>query len=720
MNGRANTRSKLELRFAEGLLALLLFLTVLSPSAGLMSASRGTQSPLTGAGDVAPAQAHSPNVSLPTLTHLRTATPTPGGKGTDSNRLGTDYRVGKYASSRSPSEYRSSDAVRPLTNGVSSIGFLNGTGDSEMWYINVTGGARFMRAVVTGNPGNYVYLYGQVGVYPTTTSYSWSATYYGSTEDMSYYNPSAGTWYIMAYSDLSKGNYLLTVTVLYTSAQLPLTSGTPATSSLNATADSDLWYIYILGGATSMRAVLTCSSGADFDLYGMNGGYPTLTGYYWRGNQAGNEDVIYSYPGAGAWYIMPFSYSGNGTYQLTVYVAYAPVLQYLSNGMTATGTLNGNGDYALWYIYVAYGATSMHSVLTCPANADFNLYGAYGSYPTTTFYAWSGTASGDENTTYNNPSSGTWYIMVESLHGNGTYRLTVTVRAPLTPQSLYNGYTVSGNLSGTGEYDLWYMYLYNSAVNMHAVLTCPSGADFDLYGACGSYPTTLSYYWSGTASGDEDVNYPNPYYGDWYIMVYSSHGSGAYLLTVTVDFGGGNQPNPPMEFYAVVILFVVLFFAVVLAVSSRGGTGRPTGGSNYRPPEVPSSQPGMLGERRERIAPIRSVRCRSCGASLKSTDETCWNCGAPVKGSLAVSSVAGRKTGMRPRSGVCMVCKRGLENSDEILFCPYCGGLAHRDDFLEWLHVKDYCPTCGRHLDEAEVKKQTEPQPEPTGKKKLD
>jgi predicted nucleic acid-binding Zn-ribbon protein len=55
-----------------------------------------------------------------------------------------------------------------------------------------------------------------------------------------------------------------------------------------------------------------------------------------------------------------------------------------------------------------------------------------------------------------------------------------------------------------------------------------------------------------------------------------------------------------------------------------------------------------------------------------------------------------------------MVCKASLEKNDEMLFCPFCGSLAHKDHLLEWLHVKGYCPSCGRHLEDDEVNKQIE------------
>jgi predicted amidophosphoribosyltransferase len=730
--------------------------------------------------------------------------------------LSTDYSMAKYDFSRGPVAYRSGGTVDPLTNGVPVTGFLNGTGDSEMWYINVSSGARYMRIVLAAQPGNYLSVYGRLNTIPTTSSYDWSSTV-STSIDLSRVSPVAGQWYMMVYSQSGKGTYLLTVTVLYSSTPQPLTSEAPATGSLNATADSDLWYIDVSSGATSMRCVLTCPSGTDFDVYGRLGSYPDTKNYDWRGNAAGNEDFSYGSPGAGRWYIMPYSYFGNGSYELTVIIAYPPVALPLSSGVTVTGSLNASGDYELWYIYVNSGATMIHAVLSCPSGADFDLYGMFGSYPTTSnynwcgvtgdgedvtysypnigycyimvtsysgngtyqltvtvtyvsrvnpltsgsaaigmlnmtgasdmwyiyvsgvvlsmrsvltcssgtnfdlygacesypttsSYYWCGVANGGEDVTYSYPSSGYWYIMVNSQNGSGTYQLVVTLTYGSGPGELHSGTTVTSILSGNRSYELWYIYVNSGASSMHSVLTCPTGCDFDLYGKYGSYPSTSYCDWSGTTGHGEDVTYSYPSSGYWYIMVNSYSGNGTYSLTVTIDYGGQVPVDPTALLAAIAVIFIVIFVFIILVASSRGNTLGSGRGSNYLPSRAPNQLPLEDERERQQLAAVRMLQCRSCGASLKPGDNNCWNCGAPAKASLMASSVRSARAGGRMRSGICMVCKRGLEKGDEILFCPYCGGLAHKDHMLEWLHVKDYCPTCGRHLDEAEVRKQTEPE----------
>jgi hypothetical protein len=51
----------------------------------------------------------------------------------------------------------------------------------------------------------------------------------------------------------------------------------------------------------------------------------------------------------------------------------------------------------------------------------------------------------------------------------------------------------------------------------------------------------------------------------------------------------------------------------------------------------------------------------------------------------------------------CTICHMKFEQSDIVVRCPYCGYKAHKTHMLEWLHVKDYCPVCHRHVDERDL-----------------
>jgi len=56
----------------------------------------------------------------------------------------------------------------------------------------------------------------------------------------------------------------------------------------------------------------------------------------------------------------------------------------------------------------------------------------------------------------------------------------------------------------------------------------------------------------------------------------------------------------------------------------------------------------------------------------------------------------------------CKICSKIIKLDDEIVSCPYCGEKFHKDEFLEWLKVKAFCPNCRSELDLWEFKSDSE------------
>ncbi|MFW9990688.1 MAG: pre-peptidase C-terminal domain-containing protein [Candidatus Odinarchaeota archaeon] len=303
-----------------------------------------------------------------------------------------------------------------------------------------------------------------------------------------------------------------------------LTSGQTATSSLSATGATEMWTIDVGANAVSMHSVLNCGS-ADFDLYGRRGAEPTTSTYDWRGYTSGGEDVTFSNPGAGTWYIMVRSYSGSGPYDLTVTIDYQtgdttpPTVSITSpaNGATVSGTVT-----------VAISATDDTGVTGRYLSIDSGAYFSVGSS-----YSWGTTSYTD--------GSHTLRARANDAAGNIGYSSTVTVTVANGGgggNELTSGVPVSSSLAAQYATEMWTIQVDSDAVSMHSVLTCGS-ADFDLYGRRGAEPTTSTYDWRGYTSGGEDVTFSNPGAGTWYIMVRSYSGTGPYQLTVTITYGGG-------------------------------------------------------------------------------------------------------------------------------------------------------------------------------------
>jgi hypothetical protein len=239
-----------------------------------------------------------------------------------------------------------------------------------------------------------------------------------------------------------------------------LTNGVASTGSIAVvTTEYDYWSLAVAASATSMHVVVDCGSN-DFDLFASNTvSTPTHTSMVFEGYTSGGEDVTYASPAAGTWYFGVNSYSGTGSYTITVTVTYGtapppPTGNVLTSGVASTGSLAAAGAQAVWTITVGSGATQMYSVLTC-GSADYDLYGKLGSEPTTSSYTWRGYTSGGEEVTYANPGAGTWYVMVRSYSGTGSYSLTVTITtatadttAPtVSITSPTNGAEVSGTVT---------------------------------------------------------------------------------------------------------------------------------------------------------------------------------------------------------------------------------------------------------------------------------
>jgi predicted RNA-binding Zn-ribbon protein involved in translation (DUF1610 family) len=287
----------------------------------------------------------------------------------------------------------------------------------------------------------------------------------------------------------------------------------------------------------------------------------------------------------------------------------------------------------------------------------------------------------------------------------GTRVQASTLKASsFAPWPLANGLTATGSLNSTDDYYMWYIDVDVGAHSMRSILTFSSpSADFDLYGAFGYQPTRTYYDWSGTRGGGEDESYLNPLNGRWYIMVYSYSGNGSYSLTVTIEYGNSliNTVFAGSAFIAIGASAFILL--MVVALRRRRTSGHSGTRQSYQQPSASQSDVSIPEAIRIRLPPTPSAKCGSCGASLVVGEDYCWNCGAKITAPISRTAKPPGRTVTELRRGICMVCGLSLAKGDEMLSCPHCGNLAHRNHLLEWLHVKDYCPLCRKHLDQRDL-----------------
>jgi hypothetical protein len=301
-----------------------------------------------------------------------------------------------------------------LTDGVAANGHMSESDGSDMWYINVGANAQSMQVVLTCGSADFD-TYGKAGSEPTTSSYDWKG-YTSGGEDNTVSNPAQGTHYIMVDWYSGDDDYVLTATITYEVVDTTAPSVSISSPSNGAT----------VSGTVSISFTASDANGIASQSISIDGStVSTGSSYSWDTTAVGDgsHTIICSATD-------PSSNTGSDTHSVTVDNSGSGG-NVLSDGVPASGSLAAQGDTEMWTMQVPSGKASMYSVLTC-GSADFDLYGRFGAEPTTDTYDWRGYTSGGEEVSFSNPNAGTWYIMVRSYSGSGSYELTVTLNDPVS------------------------------------------------------------------------------------------------------------------------------------------------------------------------------------------------------------------------------------------------------------------------------------------------
>ncbi|WXG44214.1 MAG: RING finger protein [Promethearchaeati archaeon SRVP18_Atabeyarchaeia-1] len=107
---------------------------------------------------------------------------------------------------------------------------------------------------------------------------------------------------------------------------------------------------------------------------------------------------------------------------------------------------------------------------------------------------------------------------------------------------------------------------------------------------------------------------------------------------------------------------------------------------------------------------IEERRCSNCNSVIAIPDAMfCPNCGASLQARAKGAATATKEVKTAPSKRTspkgqeledCTVCGLELKPSDDVVWCPHCGRLAHRNHLTEWVRTKKSCPSCGESLDE--------------------
>gem|GEM_PF-1450909 len=318
-----------------------------------------------------------------------------------------------------------SDVVS-LTDGVAKTGSISAAKDAKNYSLVVPAGKTQLKVELTGPSGTDFDLYAKLGAKPTTSAYDYRSIGSTSNETITVTNPSAGTWYFMVYSYSGSGTFTIKATTSTSQTNVTqLTDGVATTGSLSGTGNGKYYSITIPSGKAQLKVELTGPSGADFDLYVKLGSTPTTSTYNYSGTtSSASETISIANPAAGTWYIYVYSYSGSGNFTIKASTSTTTDSGQLSDGVAKTGSLSDTGQKAYFYITIPSGKSQFKIELTGPSGTDFDLYVKLGSTPSTSSYDYRSIGStSTETITINSPSAGTWYIMVYSHSGSGSFTI---------------------------------------------------------------------------------------------------------------------------------------------------------------------------------------------------------------------------------------------------------------------------------------------------------
>jgi hypothetical protein len=345
-------------------------------------------------------------------------------------RLKTDGSVTKYGFRTYKYEYEAGSAPPPptedggaLTNGVAATGHMNSADGSDMWWISVGANAESMRVVLTCGTADFD-TYGRAGAQPTTSTYDWRG-YTSGGEDNTVSSPASGTHYIMVDYYSGDADYSLTATITYAAVDTTAPSVSITNPSNGVTVSGTVTISFSASDANgiSSRAIKidgvtkSTSSSYSWDTTAYSNGAHTI--------QCTATD--------------PSGNTGSDTHSVTVSnTAPSDDGGELTDGVAASGHMDSADGSDMYWIDVDANALSMRVVLS-QSSGDFDTFGRFNAYPTTSTYDWRGYTSGGEDNTVSNPQEGRHYIMVDYYSGDADYSLTATIT--------YGG---SGGSWGTG------------------------------------------------------------------------------------------------------------------------------------------------------------------------------------------------------------------------------------------------------------------------------
>ncbi len=423
---------------------------------------------------------------------------------------------------------------------------ISGTVSSERFYkIDVPSGQSVLEIKISGGTGNCD-LYVRWGAKPTTATWDYRPYLAGNNETVTIDNPQSGTWYIMLRARTAYSGVTLNADYWFAGTVTLLDNGVPVTGIAGAEGSERFYRIIVPSGQARFEVSISGGTG-DADLYVKRDAVPTTTDYDYRPYLIGNnETATINNPTGGNWLIMIRGYRAYTG--LTLVATFGsgttpdPVAA-LSNGVPVTGLTGATGSEVYYRIDVPAGQASLE-IKTSGGTGDADLYVRRDSKPTTTEWDYRPHLIGNNETvTINNPTAGTYFIMLRGYQAYAGVTLVATY-VPIAGSvvMLNNGVPVSG-LSGAVGSETFYAIAVPADQDFLNISISGGTGDCDLYVKRGDMPTTTSWdYRPYLIGNNESVEIANPATAIWYIMLRAHQAySGVTLLATHGVIGTGNE-----------------------------------------------------------------------------------------------------------------------------------------------------------------------------------
>jgi hypothetical protein len=190
----------------------------------------------------------------------------------------------------------------------------------------------------------------------------------------------------------------------------------------------------------------------------------------------------------------------------------------LQNGVAVTNLSGALNAQQFFFIAVPAGQTTL-TVQMSGGTGDADLYVRFGSRPTTATYDCRPFINGNNETcTFNSPSAGNWFIMLNGFSAYSGVTLKATY-ATDTTTALGNNVPVTNISGASGSNQFWKLTVPAGQTSVVFNISGGSG-DADLYVRRGARPTTATYDCRPFLNGNnETCTFNNPVAGDYFVML---------------------------------------------------------------------------------------------------------------------------------------------------------------------------------------------------------